>query len=352
MLLCNFLGFSEFRHRDRHKIIFQQQKLKTPLLHISRTITHTAIRQPQHDNMMYYPFGFNEDSFLGSPHTSQRRRSTKDAARRHKQMAAAEEARRRSEQERYYRLQQKLEEERSAQDYMLHHQKKREEAKKERQRQARTRHLQQRQQEEDEQRQAYEAARLRRERAEAEEVDRQHQQQWSPYHYEEDSDQENNDAEFHFVRGPFGRLYRVRNPAFQQGIKHFSSKKVREPECKTVRATDGHCHRVKTEHKQETDSTTMDTSSEKENAQSKFRDIPITKNRTMDSDSDDDGAVVVTKLKHKDGKNSTRGKKKKTKITVVVEDASDSEYEDDFDSPWRNRRPSPGEWMEPVENFQ
>lgn len=34
---------------------------------------------------------------------------------------------------------------------------------------------------------------------------------------------------------------------------------------------------------------------------------------------------------------------------VVVEDASDSECEDEvLNSPWRNRRPSPGQWMEPI----
>merc|ERR1712232_597412 len=43
-------------------------------------------------------------------------------------------------------------------------------------------------------------------------------------------------------------------------------------------------------------------------------------------------------------------KPRRRKVTVIVEDASDSEYEDDkLDSIWRNRRPSPGQWMEPVE---
>jgi hypothetical protein len=36
--------------------------------------------------------------------------------------------------------------------------------------------------------------------------------------------------------------------------------------------------------------------------------------------------------------------------TVIVEDASDSESEkDELRSVWRNRLPSPGQWMEPVE---
>lgn len=38
-------------------------------------------------------------------------------------------------------------------------------------------------------------------------------------------------------------------------------------------------------------------------------------------------------------------------VTVTVEDASDSEYENEYDSPWRNRRPGPGMWIEPVEPY-
>lgn len=55
--------------------------------------------------------------------------------------------------------------------------------------------------------------------------------------------------------------------------------------------------------------------------------------------------------KKKSCKNSKKGRKKnRKKITITVEDASDSEYDDDFSSPWRNRRPGPGEsWIEPVE---
>lgn len=46
-----------------------------------------------------------------------------------------------------------------------------------------------------------------------------------------------------------------------------------------------------------------------------------------------------------------RKSRRKRRITVIVEDASDSECESEFDSPWRNRRPSPGQWMEPVEPY-
>merc|ERR1711862_785610 len=49
---------------------------------------------------------------------------------------------------------------------------------------------------------------------------------------------------------------------------------------------------------------------------------------------------------------SEKKKNKRKRVTIIVEDASDSEYEDDdYNSPWRNRRPSPGQWMEPVESY-
>ena len=49
-------------------------------------------------------------------------------------------------------------------------------------------------------------------------------------------------------------------------------------------------------------------------------------------------------------KNSQKNPKRKKKITVIVEDASDSENEgDELKSVWRNRHPAPGEsWMEPI----
>jgi hypothetical protein len=44
------------------------------------------------------------------------------------------------------------------------------------------------------------------------------------------------------------------------------------------------------------------------------------------------------------------GKHKKKRVTVLVEDASASENEDEFKSPSRNRLPSRGQWMEPVDD--
>jgi len=47
-------------------------------------------------------------------------------------------------------------------------------------------------------------------------------------------------------------------------------------------------------------------------------------------------------------------KKKQLKSSVLVgdvEDASDSECEEEFNDYWHNRRPQPGKWIEPIERF-
>lgn len=76
------------------------------------------------------------------------------------------------------------------------------------------------------------------------------------------------------------------------------------------------------------------------------------------SDDDDDDVSTRVEINHHQNcktiggseRNNIKGKRKR--VTVIVEDASDSEYDDDdYNSPWRNRIPSPGQWIEPVENY-
>lgn len=65
-------------------------------------------------------------------------------------------------------------------------------------------------------------------------------------------------------------------------------------------------------------------------------------------DKESRGRVVVD-VRVPEAKDSKKGRNRR-KVTVVVEDASDSEEEnDDLKSVWRNRRPSPGQWIEPVD---
>lgn len=61
--------------------------------------------------------------------------------------------------------------------------------------------------------------------------------------------------------------------------------------------------------------------------------------------------VSQTQLKRNINGSTKAQKKTKKRVTVIVEDVSDNEYDDELDSPARNRRPSPGQWMEPVEGF-
>merc|ERR1739845_173321 len=63
-------------------------------------------------------------------------------------------------------------------------------------------------------------------------------------------------------------------------------------------------------------------------------------------------------MKSKKGKENRSGKATRKKMqrhcsrhNIVVEDASESDAEDeDLNSYWCNRRPSPGQWMEPIMN--
>jgi len=55
--------------------------------------------------------------------------------------------------------------------------------------------------------------------------------------------------------------------------------------------------------------------------------------------------------KFKGSKSTNARSRNLRRITITVEDASDSEAEDEYTSKWRNRRPSPEEsWMEPISN--
>lgn len=317
---------------------------------------------------MMYPFGFN-DSFFESPYNRsrvQRRRAEEEEARRQRKKVA-EEAKRRSELEKYYRM------------------KAREQEEKERQRQQQQEYirqleLQQRQKEEEEQRRAYEAARIRREKAEAEARRRRRRQQRNRNFYRDETDKEENEPEFKIVRGRDGRLYQVRNPLCRPPdtfIEEESScsEEEDEPEFRIVRGPDGRLYRVRneTQSKQKTKPVLKSRSVNDQNNQynrqqeelrsnTSSRNIPVKKSTSsMDVEGDDENATPVTSSSRmatpaSPSKKSHKGKKgkknKKKKITIVVEDASDSEYDDEFDSPWRNRRPSPGEWLEPVENFQ
>jgi hypothetical protein len=261
----------------------------------------------------------------------QRRRAAAEVALQER-ILAAEEARLRSQMERNYRLRaskKKEDKERQEQEYIGF--------------------LQQRQQEEQQQQQqqAYEEARLRRATAQAKAKRRQQDRQ---FYHDGDSDDEEVE-EFSAVCGPHGQLYRVRNPSFQ-AKKNLQLRQASRPiEPRLVRGPDGNLYRVESPRSES--HVDMDTLLDyKENLSSFPWDSSMKRNDMDDVYVEEKvenkvKAPASLKAKSKNGKD-----KKEKKIAVVVEDASDSEYNDEYKSPWRNRRPSPGQWMEPVESFQ
>jgi hypothetical protein len=79
--------------------------------------------------------------------------------------------------------------------------------------------------------------------------------------------------------------------------------------------------------------------------------------KTKQSKSVNQRKLKNNKNRKNNSKNKRNNRQKQERIVgvgFIVEDASDSEYEklnDEYNSPWRNRRPSSRKWIEPVENY-
>lgn len=152
------------------------------------------------------------------------------------------------------------------------------------------------------------------------------------------SDEAEESDRYYIVRGPDGGLYRVPasriiNNQKQRESDHESALKseLREPK---------HCdEELGQQLPIPSAEETHHTMSEMEEAPS-----PIETEETCSHHMKCDSSV---------GKDSLDGFQRyaSTKTDVVVEDASDDEEEKELKSIWRNRRPSPGILMEPVESF-
>jgi len=169
----------------------------------------------------------------------------------------------------------------------------------------------------------------RRQEAREEELRRwkRHQQEMQWRQEEEDED-EDSDYEVDIVRGTDGNLYYVKKPIYTQ--PESKSKPKSQPTItEEIHRPRQPIHQEFVVEEAETDD---ESSSEDSNA--------------PDNHSADD------RIAHRPiAAPSRTHSHRKRRVTVIVEDASDSECEDEFDSPWRNRRPSPGQWMEPVEPY-
>jgi hypothetical protein len=211
-----------------------------------------------------------------------------------KQRRAAKEARQRAEQQRYYRMKEleKQEKLRQRQEYMKRlRQRQQEEAEAEQQRQQRLREVQQQR------------------------------------HHADNEEEE--EPVFRLMRGPDGWIYRVQvgKTRKEKSTLKYSDDKENLPDRVSLARP-----------KQQRTTKLANSEAEMEEPQAKptmMEDTPQLRCRPSKK----------KKPVHKKGKK---------RVTVIVEDASDSEAEDDLNnSPWRNRRPSPDEqWMEPVEGFE
>jgi hypothetical protein len=315
-----------------------------------------------------YPFGLNFES----PYDLSRleRRRAEDELARRQRRRFAEEAKRRSELEKYYRIKAREQEElqRRQLEYYRIKAREKEERESRQQEYRRQLELQQRQREkEEEQKRAYIAA----QKAEDDAIRRQQLSRNTNYYMNETGGQESQ-PEFNIIRGRDGRLYQVRNPLSLPPapvVERSSSSEEDRSEFRIVRRPDGRlCHvrnQPQAEQKAKLSWKMNIENKESRPAQvhqpntltSKKNGCANTSSCFMEVDDDNENFTPaffpkVSPTSPQKKKENKGKKKKKNKITIVVEDASDSEYEDEFQSPWRNRRPSPGQWMEPVESFR
>merc|ERR1711907_515504 len=173
------------------------------------------------------------------------------------------------------------------------------------------------------------------------------------------------------VRGPDGRLHAVRKTNMdldeddrmdvepsQPVTKSKKSKSVSKKNKKNKKKK-GFKNKLWNSLRRTGSSDEMDTDDERPTIQEVTKDV-VEDSTHPDTDTEDEydnsASSSIGRKNNTVVLQSPPEKKKKPKrkrVTIIVEDASDSEYEDDdYNSPWRNRRPSPGQWMEPVENYQ
>jgi len=241
--------------------------------------------------------------------------------------AAQEEARRRAALEQHYREQERL---RQREEY------------------ARRLHEHQREQE------AYQNE-LRRRRAVLQDRERQEYMRrangTTPEQDFNDLEQEDEPI-YQLMRGPDGRVYRV-----QIGSKKKESSRDQNRQTKK-KSWQGDSERVpsskrSTQRKNTIEELESEWGDEEPNSKEVEGSQENMKQR-LQSDVDWKGSTSKEGRKTPRASSSSSRTKKggKKRVTIIVEDASDSEEEDNFSkSPWHNRRPSPGEWMEPVEGY-
>merc|ERR1712085_56732 len=167
---------------------------------------------------------------------------------------------------------------------------------------------------------------------------------------------ENETDDYDLVWGSDGRLYYVNKPYRQQQQQHrpgsITMEEIRSP------TEDDSCR----EEEYFSSSTSSDADSASDAGEDDARSVAMSR-RSQDELPRAIAARSSTRTRTDTGSNiatngttvsrrTTANQRSPRRITVTVEDVSDSECESEFDSPWRNRLPSPGQWMEPVESYR
>merc|ERR1711907_800863 len=177
-------------------------------------------------------------------------------------------------------------------------------------------------------------------------------------------------GDFELVRGPDGRLHAVKKTNMDsddddrmevepsQPVKKNKKSKSVSKKNKKNKKKKGLKNKLWNSLRRMGSSDEMDTDDERPTIEEVTKDV-VEDSTHPDTDSEDEydnsTSSSISRNNHNVVSQSPPEKKKpkRKRVTIIVEDASDSEYEDDdYNSPWRNRRPSPGQWMEPVENYQ
>jgi len=177
-------------------------------------------------------------------------------------------------------------------------------------------------------------------------------------------------AEYGIVRGPDGRLYRL---ADDDDYMHMMGFPLSKPvlgssgtsslaerrkgltmPVQTPSFHDDEVHNVSASEESDSDTASSSDASMNTEMEDKKK-TPAVKTREKS-----DGTVKASNVSSTKKTETSAGKKSKSRrksksrpseLIGVVEDASDSEQEDVLSSVWRNRLPSKGEWMEPVDAY-
>ena len=163
------------------------------------------------------------------------------------------------------------------------------------------------------------------------------------------------------VRGPDGNLYRIVAPSRRRWESDDDESMASSINNNIERKSSMSCDENK-ENEEETDTDTGSTDSSMQNDTVMKKDeLSYTPSRSetsslrYDLDNDDSQIKSHTSYKHPMYKKGEQKDKAAVPLSeiVVVENVPDEEDDElrELHSIWRNRTPSPGQWMEPIESF-